>query len=522
MNQELAALVQRLESVAIRLEGVQGNADQKVIVSELIGLVKASTSNNASAAVMAKSVDKLEGLATKKEAGGNDGESSASVQAFDAIIAGPFQTYLTLSKKIGDDVAKHSAMVEAAFKAQRDYLVVAAKSQKPADAVLPELLKPTSDKICEIQDFREKGRRSNHFNHLSAISESIPALGWVTVSPAPSPFIKEMIDAGQFYTNRVLKDWKDKSKSHVEWVKAWLTTLQEMMAFVKDQHTTGLVWNAKGGDAKAAMASLSGTSNGVAAAPPPPPAGGPPPPPPPPPPPADLFADLVANPEDQARNQLFADLNKGSDITKGLKKVTSDMQTHKNPELRGQGAPVPKSKSPPKTAAAKPVAAAKPPKFELDGKKWAVEYMVKKGGGGEPLTISETETNQSVYIYKCEGTTVVVKGKVNNVIMDSCKKCAVVFDNVVSSCEFINCQSAQMQTMGAVPTISVEKTDGCQMYLSKEAAASTAIITAKSSEMNVLVPDPKDEGDFLEMPIPEQFKTVIQGTKLVTSCTESV
>ena len=45
-------------------------------------------------------------------------------------------------------------------------------------------------------------------------------------SPAPSPFIKEMMDAGQFYTNRVLKDWKDKSKSHVEWTKAWLATLQ--------------------------------------------------------------------------------------------------------------------------------------------------------------------------------------------------------------------------------------------------------------------------------------------------------
>jgi hypothetical protein len=33
---------------------------------------------------------------------------------------------------------------------------------------------------------------------------------------------------------------------------------------------------------------------------------------------------------------LFSDLNKGDQVTKGLKKVTADMQTHKNPELRGQ------------------------------------------------------------------------------------------------------------------------------------------------------------------------------------------
>ena len=51
--------------------------------------------------------------------------------------------------------------------------------------------------------------------------------------------------------------------------------------------------------------------------------------------------------------------------------------------------------------------------------------------------------------------------------------------------------------MGHVPTISVEKTDGCQMYLSKEAAESTEIITAKSSEMNVLVPNPQDDGAFV-------------------------
>ena len=29
-------------------------------------------------------------------------------------------------------------------------------------------------------------------------------------SPAPSPFVKEMKDAGMFYGNRVLKDFKDR------------------------------------------------------------------------------------------------------------------------------------------------------------------------------------------------------------------------------------------------------------------------------------------------------------------------
>ena len=66
-----------------------------------------------------------------------------------------------------------------------------------------------------FQAFREKSRRSDFFNHLSAIrfslfvimifnhfSESVSALGWVVVAPTPAPYIKEMNDAGQFYTNR--------------------------------------------------------------------------------------------------------------------------------------------------------------------------------------------------------------------------------------------------------------------------------------------------------------------------------
>ena len=70
-------------------------------------------------------------------------------------------------------------------------------------------------------------------------------MNWITLhdpdfvlqSPAPAPFVKEMTDAGQFYTNRVLKDWKDKSKSHVEWTKAWLQTLQVPVAKNRNKMT---------------------------------------------------------------------------------------------------------------------------------------------------------------------------------------------------------------------------------------------------------------------------------------------
>ncbi|XP_059087637.1 adenylyl cyclase-associated protein 1-like isoform X5 [Tigriopus californicus] len=506
---ELASLIQRLEAVAIKLESAQGGTGAASEIKKHLSSLK--TSPNSTLATLQKTVEDLELSLGKGGASGTSTEDlSAHVSAFDDIVAGPFNSFLALSTKIGGDVASQGRMVSDALRAQREFLVIVSKSKLPGQNDLQKLLKPTSDKINEIQTYRESNRRSEFFNHLSAISESIPALGWVTVSPAPSPFVKEMNDAGQFYANRVLKDWKEKDKTHVEWTKAWSQALADLQAYVKQYHTTGLVWNAKGGNAM----SLSGAGGSAATGP----AGGPPLPPPPPPP--GLFDDIKKDDGGSvniARNALFDEINRGGEVTKGLKKVTADMQTHKNPNLRSNTEkPIPGKKpaglGKPANAPTPPVT--KPPKFELDGKKWIVEYFKNNPN----IEIEQTETNQSVYVFRCEGSTIKVGGKCNNIILDGCKKTAIVFDNVVSSCEFINCQSVQMQVLGKVPTISVDKTDGCQMFLSKD-SMDTEIITAKSTEMNVMIPN---GDDFVEQPVPEQFKTKIQGTKLTTTISESV
>lgn len=51
-----------------------------------------------------------------------------------------------------------------------------------------------------------------------------------------------------------------------------------------------------------------------------------------------------------------------------------------------------------------------------------------------------------------------------------------------------------VQVLGKVPTISINKTDGCHVYLSKD-SLECEIVSAKSSEMNVLVPG--KDGDYV-------------------------
>ena len=150
--------------------------------------------------------------------------------------------------------------------------------------------------------------------------------------------------------------------------------------------------------------------------------------------------------------------------------------------------------------------------LELEGKKWRIEYQEDRND----LVISETELRQVAYIFKCNKSTLQIKGKINSIIVDNCKKFGLVFGNAVGIVEVINSKDIQMQVMGRVPTISINKTEGCHIYLSED-ALDCDIVSAKSSEMNILIPR---DGDYREFPVPEQFKTAWDGSKLVTEPAE--
>lgn len=432
---------------------------------------------------------------------GINGDMAQHVEAFDVLMRGPVSDYMKHSQAIGSDVAKHAEMVHKALQTQRTFLKMAATHQEPAQTEMQDLLKPISDHIQEIQNFRERNRGSSFFNHLSAVSESIPALGWVAVNIKPGPYVKEMNDAATFYTNRVLKDYKETDRRHVDWVRSYLSIWTEMQSFIKQHHTTGLEWSKVGPIAPASLFEAPAALSGPCPAPPPPP--GPPP-------------VLTDQPEDGAPSQhsaLFAQLNQGMDITKGLKHVGDEKKTHKNPGLRSQTAAPTKTKAQGKQSSSKTAPQKRPPLLELEGKKWRVENFEQK----HDLIIDETELKHVVYVFGCNNSTLQVKGKINSIIVDNCKKLGLVFENVVGIVEIINSKSIQLQVLGTVPTISINKTEGCQVYLSKD-SLHCDIVSAKSSEMNIMIPEGED--DYKEFPVPEQFKTVWDGSKLVTEPTE--
>ena len=84
-------------------------------------------------------------------------------------------------------------LFKAAIEAQKNFIAVSSRHSKPSDSDLPKVLEPQSTAIMAITAFRDSSRRSPHFNHLSSVSEAIPALSWVCVSPTPGPHVKVKI-----------------------------------------------------------------------------------------------------------------------------------------------------------------------------------------------------------------------------------------------------------------------------------------------------------------------------------------
>lgn len=220
---------------------------------------------------------------------------------------------------------------------------------------------------------------------------------------------------------------------------------------------------------------------------------------------------------------VFSDLNKGSDVTKGLKKVDASQMTHKNPSLRAQ-APVPtrsdssgslRSKSPaPPGKKPKPesMRTKKPPKKELDGNKWIIDNF---DSPGDVIEI-EAEIQHSVLISRCKNTTIRITGKGNAISLDNSSRTSLIIDSLVSSVDVIKCPNFALQVLGTLPTILLDQVDGATVYLSKD-SVNTEVFTSKCSSININLPV---DDDYVENPIPEQIRSYVKDGKLISEIVE--
>lgn len=445
------------------------------------------------------------------------------VTVFDEFIKSHVAPFVDLSKDIDETVGKAAQELNEAFVEQARFLGTVAQSRKPApgDPNLLKALGPINAHIEAITTLKDANRRSDFFNHLNTISEGAPVLGWI-VSDTPLSYVPEFKDSAQFWLNRVMKDFRDKDEKHVDWVKTFLSIFDTLRTYVKEYHSTGVAWNPRGitlGESMAAAAAglTSGASKGSVG-------GSAPPPPPPPAPPASIFEESADKPKETSSGGMkavFSDLNKGENVTLGLKKVDKSQMTHKNPALRQLG--VTKKPTPPKkptslsTTPSGSIKKTKPPRVELvDGSKWIIENLNSENTK-EPVVI-EAEMQHSVFIGNTDGVTVQINGKGNAVSLSETRNTGVVVHSLISGVDVIKSVKFGLQVTGVVPLITIDKSDEGNIYLSKESVeADSSVVTSNTTALNINVPT---EEDYEELAVPEQLQHFVRNGKLVSEVVE--
>lgn len=453
-------------------------------------------------------------------AGDNDGPIIAD---FDKIISGPLAKLSVLSQELDPVLGQQLGHLVQAYEIESQFLRAAVKSRPPSleDPAFQDIYKRISKRAEEVIALREKNRGSKVLNHLSTIAEGVPALGWISVDDTID-YIVGFRDSSLFYSNRVLKEFKDSDKKHVEWVKLHVEVLAALLDYAKKYHPKGVAWNPSGVSLADALSELSKDVPAAAAAAAPSPApsaGGPPPPPPPPPmPSAEVFqaGSSTSSGTEGGMGAVFSELNKGESVTAGLKKVDKSQMTHKNPDLRKQAPKVPEKKVP--TLPKKPAQLSKTapkkgvPKKEFVDSKWILENLED-----DHDVVLELELDHGVFIDRCTNCTIQIKGKGNAVSINQCKKIGVLIDSLVSGASVIKSSGIGIQVTGVVATISIDQSENSQIYLS-EKSINADIYTAQTASINVNVPrQGGPEGDYVEVALPEQIVHKISAAGELTS-----
>ncbi|KAK2678158.1 CARP motif [Fusarium oxysporum f. sp. vasinfectum] len=394
-----------------------------------------------------------------------------SIEEFDAFLNTSVDKYVKLSHQLGGLVAEQAALVKSGFQEQRKFLLISTKAKKPNLSgpdlpVYESLIKPINEALMAVTELKDANRPSPMYTQLSTVSDGIMVLAWVTIDTRPYKHVDECLGSAQFFGNRVLKEQKDKDPKQIEWVQSFYQMFRDLADYVKQYFPTGIPWNPNGQ-------------------------------------PAQETDDAPAPASSGGFGAVFSELNKGDAVTKGLRKVDKSEMTHKNPSLRS-GSTVSsgqrgKSPAPGKKPKPESMRIKKPAKKELEGNKWTIENYEKEA---EPIEI-EASLTHSVLISRCNNTTIIVRGKANQVTVENSTRLSLIVDTLVSTVDVVKANNFALQVMGTIPTVMLDQVDSAQIYFSKESIG-TKVFTSKSAGVNLNVISGEDD-DYKEVPLPSQI-----------------
>eukprot|EP00466_Bigelowiella_natans_P015898 jgi/Bigna1/85542/estExt_fgenesh1_pg.C_40325 len=457
-------------------------------------------------------VARLEALASTINVGGGDAGGAAPsgtaapaakfVEVYNEFLENEVAAFVKAAGSIpGVSELGINSMAETFYSEIGKTLTMAADCSKPDQKVLMEKMKP----VMELFPKAEKAvfKRGKFNNHATAWKEMLQMVNFLFV-PKPRGFVEDSYTLPDVYLNRILVAAKKMEGEEKTNNQAFVNTAKAIGVFFKDYvkkyHAAEIAWNKKGGDAKTWTPGAAATGG---AAVPPPPAGIAGPPVGLAPPPAVISSDSPKKETSAGgMSAVFAEINKGSAQCESAEAggATAAFKL-KKPGLK------PKAKKKVEKKTVKKVVKVKPPSCEFRRGTWWVEHMV------EDKKVEGVELKHNVYVFNAQKCTITIPGKIKSITIQGCKRATIIFDQVISTFEVVDCESCKVFCREAVPSVAIDKSKGTQVNFSELAVENLPeIVTSNISETNIVLPGKTSKDDPIEIPLPEQYKTTISGT----------
>jgi len=422
----------------------------------------------------------------------------AYVSVYDAIVAKELAALIAACGTL--KIKACGTQVRKCFENVGALIAVVHKTAKPANPDMMTFLKDASaaiEKAETLKRKRDKRNKPDMGNYRAAMYEVCTMNTWVLMSPPaglPATYVKSQIESAQFHLNRVLKDAKGKENESVtkDFVAAAKNLGLALHGFVKDNFKTGLEWKAGGGDLLSAPTSVAKKKTPVKA--------------------VESKEDVKEEKKEDkpAANMgnVFGELSKGLNITKGLKAVKKSQKTKYRKKEEGRG--VVKIVKKKKTTKPK-----KTPSTKKQGFRWLFSNYYE-GIIDVPDAI---DMKANVFLSNCSDCQIEVKNKVKAISIESCKKMFIFINDVVSSVEMVRCDTVTIYCKGIAPNIQIDKCDSPRVVVLQGAANPDLIVSCVTAgNVEVCKPTDDDPDNMVSYPMPEQFKLQVTGNNDALTC----
>jgi len=369
-------------------------------------------------------------------------EDYPAITAFDETFNKFIEKMEKAAKEIHKDMVDMTQFVRDVFAATRKIILVGCRCSKPDDA--NAIYKYLIEATNAGIEWCDKNWKTKYVNQGKAIHEAMTLFTWPTVGASGENFCYDMQGSVEFNTNKILREFLNSDQTQVEWTRALVGLCKAIPTYINDYHKGGIKFNPRGKKATPEM----------------------------------------------------------------FKVGTATAEAPKK-EVKPEPKPEPKPAAKPNPLAGKIAPKAAKPK---------TPSMVRKGGlnqiSVEYYTEAEVKVQSDdlkvkiddiVSVAQCNKSIITIPTKVKAISILGCQGSIFNIGDVIGTLELNAVKKSKIYLEGTVKLITCDKCESLEIYFNKESLG-CQVITSLSSSINLEYPDPKEEGNYLERPIPEQIK----------------